>query len=73
MDINANFIEYSHEFLTKDERDMLFVCLNQILHTKMNRLGTADQYCLIGLYDKLRRIYPSGFHTSKQLEDFLEG
>ena len=58
--------------LNKEERDLLFTSLNHVLYTSMNRLGTSDQHTMISLYKKLTKVYPSGFHTSKDLEDFLE-
>jgi len=58
--------------LNKEERDLLFCSLNHILHKKMNVLGTSDQHHMISLYKKLTKVYPSGFHTSKNLDDFLE-
>ena len=60
------------EYLTKEERDLLFISLNLVLHTKMDKLGTADQHSLISLYKKFKKIYPSGFHTKHSLENFLE-
>jgi len=58
--------------LNQEQRDLLFISLNHVLHTKMNKLGTSDQHEMISLYKKLTKVYPSGFHTSKNLEDFLE-
>jgi len=59
--------------LNKEERDLLFMSLNHVIHKQMDKLGTADQHTLIDLYKKLEKIYPSNFHISKQsLEDFLE-
>ena len=58
--------------LNKEQRDLLFISLNLVLHTKMNKLGTSYQHTMISLYKELTKVYPSGFHTSKDLEDFLE-
>tara|TARA_B100000214_G_scaffold363720_1_gene329552 strand:- start:182 stop:385 length:204 start_codon:yes stop_codon:yes gene_type:complete len=66
-------METTQDYLTKEERDLLFISLNHVVKNKMDKLGTADQHSLIDLYKKLEKIYPSAFHISKQsLADFLE-
>ena len=66
-------IEKDLEELTQDEKDLLFISLNHVLHHKMKKLGTCDQYNFISLYKKLTKIYSSNFKTLKDLDNFLEG
>ena len=57
---------------TKDENDMLFCCLNYCMTHVITKLETNSKYNFIQVYRKLKKVHPSGFHTVKDLEDFLE-
>ena len=59
--------------LNQEEKDLLFISLNHVLHHKMEKLGTSDQYNFISLYKKFSKIYSSNFKTLKDLDNFLEG
>ena len=58
--------------LTKEESDLLFNCLNYCMTHAIPKLGLSNRYNFIQMYRKLKKINPSGFHTLKDLEDFLE-
>lgn len=57
---------------TKEENDMLFCCLNYCMHHVVPKLETNSRYNFIQVYRKLKKTNPSNFHTTKDLEDFLE-
>tara|TARA_R100000426_G_C4736302_1_gene77801 strand:+ start:41 stop:247 length:207 start_codon:yes stop_codon:yes gene_type:complete len=51
--------------LTSLQRDLLFQSLNLVLHTKLDRLDTYKQEQFWEMYQKLAKVYPSGFHTQE--------
>ena len=57
---------------SKEENDLLFCCLNYCMHHVIPKLETNSRYNFIQVYRKLKKTNPSGFHTFKDLEDFLE-
>ena len=57
--------------LTKEQRDLLFNCLNYCMTHAIPKLGLENRYNFIQMYRKLKKLNPSTFHTSKDLEDFL--
>jgi len=59
--------------LNQEEKDLLFISLNHVLHHKMEKLGTSDQNNFISLYKKISKTYSSNFKTIHNLDNFLEG
>lgn len=57
--------------LTKEERDLLFICLNYCLNHAIPKQSLETRYNFIQVYRKLKKLNPSTFHTLKDLEDFL--
>tara|TARA_B100000131_G_C17579838_1_gene394590 strand:+ start:211 stop:438 length:228 start_codon:yes stop_codon:yes gene_type:complete len=61
------------DYFTKDEKDILFLSLNDIIknYKKWNNLGTSDKYDFLSSYKKLAKNDNSKFNIYYKLNDIL--